>query len=111
MLQLVGTWTAGEVVTTGCVDDKENGARTCDLNDCLILTIEPGGSYTLIDNFEFPSVTERGTVSVEEELIVFCPTSSNDCEENQYLFSDDTLTISHREDDTECNFVLIFSRD
>lgn len=110
LLELVGIWHASEVVITSCNDEEENGSRTCSTDTCLILTIDPSGSYIVIDNFENPPATERGTVAVGESEIVFCSTGIADCETNSYILSDETLTISYQEPITECSSIIVLQR-
>lgn len=108
--QLVGTWNASEIVTTGCLDEQGNGSRTCDLDRCFILTIAPDGLYILIDNFESPPLNETGVLTVGENTIKRCSVTNEDCVDDAYILSDETLTISYDDPDTECNIVVVLTR-
>lgn len=110
LFQLVGTWSATELVVTGCEEERQNGSITCDSEACLILIIDPDGSFTIVDNFDNSSSGDQGNLFVDESTITLCPSSNTDCEDNQYILSEETLTLSYEDAETGCSFVLLLNR-
>lgn len=120
---IIGTWKASKVVSTGCTDTSENQnlsfsngcytETTLGLELCLTITFNDNNTYSTVTTSKVFGTTdtdvENGTYSISGSKLSLCPAGSA-CDDGDFTISDNTLTIKSTDKDSKCNTELVLTK-
>tara|TARA_R110002096_G_scaffold219120_1_gene407435 strand:+ start:165 stop:530 length:366 start_codon:yes stop_codon:yes gene_type:complete len=105
---LAGDWNSSSLDISGCADEADNEATTCNIF-CFELSFKADGSYTILDSREAGNpITTVGTFTVSDSDIIFCETDA-DCSRKAFALNRNSLTLTYSDEDG-CNYTEPYTK-
>ncbi len=120
---ILGTWKASKVISTGCTDTNENQnltfsngcyvESTIGLELCLTITFNDNNTYSTVTTSKLfgtqDTDVENGTYSISGDKLSLCPAGSA-CSEDDFTVSSSSLLIKTTDTDSKCYTELTLTK-